>query len=77
MTPQSDRIMDILLENKGWMTRSEIATVMNKNRLNVWDVALLDMLVEEKLIAKEQHKITGGIGFAWKYKAITAEKGGQ
>jgi predicted transcriptional regulator len=70
MTPQAETILQKLRMNGGWMTRSEIAAALGRKRINVWTVAVLDMLVEQGLVAVEKRDAHGGIGFAWSYKAV-------
>jgi hypothetical protein len=74
-TPQSERILQMMREKGEWLSRAEIAALTGKKRLNVWDMALLDMMVEQGLLMLEKREITGGIGFAWVYKAV--DKGSE
>jgi Fe2+ or Zn2+ uptake regulation protein len=75
LTPQSEKILRMIKDNGAWMSRAEVAKLMGKKRLNVWDVALLKLLVEQGLLVVEKHLIEGGIGAAWMYKA--ADEGSE
>ena len=73
MTPQAETILEIIRSSDDWIKRSEIASELGKSRLNTWDMAILDMLIEQNLIKAEKRKFHGGIGFAWAYKAVISD----
>jgi hypothetical protein len=75
MTPKGEEILNLIREKGDWITRAELAELLGKKRLNVWQVALLDMMVEQKVLVMKKRRIPGGIGFSWQYKA--AQKGGK
>ena len=72
-TPQSNFILKTLQSHGVWMTRTEIATKIGKKVLNKWDMALLDLLISQRLVEVEKQKFQGGIGFAWMYRATAKE----
>ena len=43
-TPQAQIILDALKEAGDWVNRSALATKLNKNALNKWDIILLGKL---------------------------------
>lgn len=69
-TPKARAILDILREVAGWIGRSELATCLNKNALNKWDIVLLSKLEEAGLIETRQIPHHGPIGYEWQYRAI-------
>lgn len=59
VTQLSDLILEKLRESGQWMTRREIAQAMGRpgNRLNPYDVQLLEVLASQKLVEIAQRKI--------------------
>ena len=49
-TPKAQAILDVLHETGEWISRSELATRLNKNALNKWDIVLLSKLGDAGLI---------------------------
>jgi len=70
LTPQAQVILDALREAGDWVGRSELATKLNKNALNKWDVVLLGKLSDAGLIEMRQIPHHGPIGYEWQYRAI-------
>jgi hypothetical protein len=70
ITPHAERLLNILRENGGYMTRGEISDVLGKTKLNKWEVALLEMLEGKGMIISLKRPVPGGIKFAWAHKAV-------
>lgn len=70
-TPKAQVILDILREADDWIGRSELATRLNKNALNKWDIILLSKLGDAGLIELRQIHHHGPIGYEWQYRAIS------
>lgn len=71
LTEQAERLLEIVQRANGQIvTRSDIAKAMDKTRLNVWDVKLLDDLIGEGYIVGEKKPIKSPIGYEWQYRVI-------
>ncbi len=70
-TPKAQVILDALREAGDWINRSELATRLNKNALNKWDIILLSKLGDAGLIELRQIHHHGPIGYEWQYRAIS------
>jgi hypothetical protein len=46
---------------------------MQKNKLNKWDIVLLEKLVEGGLIETRKTPFHGPIGFEWQYRITSVE----
>jgi hypothetical protein len=68
-TPQAQVILDALKELGDWVNRSALATKLNKNALNKWDIILLGKLADADLIETQQVPHHGPIGYEWQYRA--------
>ena len=68
-TPQAQIILDALKEAGDWVNRSALATKLNKNALNKWDIVLLGKLADADLIETQQVPHHGPIGYEWQYRA--------
>ena len=68
-TPQAQAILDALKELGDWVNRSALATKLNKNALNKWDVILLGKLADAGLVETQQVPRHGPIGYEWQYRA--------
>lgn len=67
---QAGRVMDVLKANRGvWMTRSQIAAAIGKDRLNPGETASLDMLAAQGKIEAQRVKDPTPIGYRWEYRA--------
>lgn len=69
-TPKAQELLDILREAGDWVGRSELATKLNKNALNKWDIILLSKLADAGLIEMRQIPHHGPIGYEWQYRAL-------
>ena len=70
-TQKAQAILDTLYEAGEWIGRSELATRLNKNALNKWDIVLLSKLGDAGLIEMRQIPHHGPIGYEWQYRAIS------
>lgn len=50
LTAQGEHILEFLRQRGDWTTRAQIAEYMGKNRLNKWDVGLLELMIDRGLI---------------------------
>lgn len=69
-TPKAQELLDMLREAGDWVGRSELATKLNKNALNKWDIILLSKLADAGLIEMRQIPHHGPIGYEWQYRAL-------
>lgn len=70
-TPKAQAILDVLHEAGEWIGRAELASRLNKNALNKWDIVLLSKLGDAGLIEMRQIPHHGPIGYEWQYRAIS------
>ena len=56
----------------GLHSRAAIAAQIDRKRLNIYDVALLEMLHEEGRIEVIQQPVPGPIGYQWFYRVKEA-----
>lgn len=68
LTEHGQKLLGIIQAAGGWVTRSFIADKLGRNKLNVWDTALLDRLAAAGLIDREKRSVPGGIGFEYVYR---------
>jgi uncharacterized membrane protein len=68
LSNQTEAILEVLKKIPDWATRAEIARALGKRRLNPYELAALDLLVERGQIITQQEKMPGAIGFQWQYK---------
>lgn len=67
---QAGRVLDVLNAHRGvWMTRSQIAAAIGKDRLNPGETASLDMLAAQGQIEARRVNDPTPIGYRWEYKA--------
>lgn len=70
LTDQGGKLLQIIRGGGGeFMTRSDIAKVMDKNKLNVWDVKLLHDLAGQGRIEAVKRPIKSPIGYEWIYRS--------
>ncbi|MEQ8678096.1 MAG: hypothetical protein RLP44_23180 [Aggregatilineales bacterium] len=67
-TPRAKIILETLKETGDWVNRSALATKLNKNALNKWDIILLGKLADAGLIDVRQIPHYGPIGYEWQYR---------
>ena len=67
-TPRAKIILETLKEAGDWVNRSALATKLNKNVLNKWDIILLGKLADAGLIDVRQIPHHGPIGYEWQYR---------
>jgi hypothetical protein len=70
LTPAAQDLLEGLRAAQTWVTRSELARMLDKHILNKWDFVLLERLVEEGLIEVRRQERPGGIGFEFQYRAL-------
>jgi hypothetical protein len=73
LTPHARHILQHLTEIGTWANRGELAKRMQKNKLNKWDIVLLEKLVEGGLIETRKTPFHGPIGFEWQYRITSVE----
>jgi hypothetical protein len=73
LTPQAQRLLDILRAAGRWVNRTELAKLAGKSALNKWDIVLLTKLVGAALIESRQISHHGPIGYEWQYRAVNLE----
>jgi|GEM_PF-3356842 len=71
LTPKAQTILDALRQAGGWVNRSDLAALLNKNMLNKWDLVLLGKLADAGLMELRQIPHHGPIGYEWQYRAIS------
>jgi hypothetical protein len=70
LTEHGEKLLAIIRSRGGEIvTRSDIAKALDKTRLNVWDVALLDKMAGQGMIEATKRKIKSPIGYEWVYRA--------
>lgn len=74
LTPHARHILQHLTEIGTWANRGELAKRMQKNKLNKWDVTLLEKLAESGLIETRKTPFHGPIGFEWQYRIVATEE---
>lgn len=73
-TPKAQELLDALHEAGEWISRSALASKLNKNALNKWDIVLLGKLADAGLIEVRQIPHHGPIGYEWQYRALSKNK---
>jgi hypothetical protein len=70
VTPHGEKLLEALRSAGGqWMNRRAIANAIGKRRLTPYDLALLELLVNEGIIEAEKHPSKAPIPFEWEYRA--------
>ncbi len=70
LPPQATKLLELLRARRGdWLSRSQIADVLNKRRLNPAETALLEMLAVQGLIEVQRATDETPIGYHWEYRA--------
>lgn len=70
VTEQSQRFLDLLSRQPSkWFTRSELARLVGKRRLNPYDVAAIELLYEQGLVERQSQEKEGILNFKWVYRA--------
>lgn len=69
ITPRANEILDILRKRGDWTTRAALAEALGKQKLNKWDVGLLELLADEQLIAVDRRPRPDGITLEYIYRA--------
>ncbi len=69
LSKQSDVLLNVLKENHGeWLTRSEIARILDKRKLSSYDIAMLEILQEKGLIEIQHRDNRTPIGYEFVYR---------
>ena len=71
LTPRAWEHLNALREVGTWIGRSELATRLNRNALNKWDIRLLSKLADAGLIETRRIPHHGPIGYEWQYRAVS------
>lgn len=70
VTPQGAKLLAALKDAGGvWLTRKAIAEAVGKKRLTPYDVALLELLVNQGDAEAEKRPHEGPITYEWVYRA--------
>jgi hypothetical protein len=75
ITPQAEVIFEIVQGTDTWITRREIARKLEKNRLNPWDIALLEKLADEDYIEINRRLRSDKVTLEYIYRAKDRVKG--
>jgi len=71
LTEHAEKLLAVLRGAGGeWVNRSYIAGKLGRNKLYVWDTALLDRMVDMGLIEAEKRPREGPINFEYVYRAV-------
>ena len=73
-TPKAQELLDALRELDEWVSRSTLATKLDKKALNKWDIILLGKLADAGLIEVQQIPHHGPIGYEWQYRAVAIDQ---
>jgi len=66
---QSDMLLSVLKEASGrWLTRSDIARMLEKRKLSSYDIAMLEFLQEKGLVEIEHRDNRTPIGYEFVYR---------
>ena len=71
LSDQATKFLTLLKQysaDSRWLSRSEIATLTGKKRLNPYEVAAINLLAENGLIECVREDMPGAIGYQWKYR---------
>jgi hypothetical protein len=69
LTEHGEKLLAIVRSWRGeFMTRSDIAKAMDKNKVNEWDVKLLNDLAGQGYIEIMKRPIKSPIGYEWVYR---------
>lgn len=64
-----EKILEVLRDSGGWMSRAEIAQALNRpTRLQPYDVELIEELISEGLVEQEK-ELVGTVKEVYKYRA--------
>lgn len=70
LPPQAEKLLNILKARRGvWLSRSDIADVLQKKRLNPGETALLDILASLGEIEVQRVNDATPMGYHWEYRA--------
>jgi len=56
-----------------WFSRSDIAKLRGKKRLNPYEIGVLDLMAERGLIQRREVEIGGPIGYQYQYRGLPVE----
>lgn len=72
---QSDVLLQVLRDASGeWLTRSEIARMLDKRKLSSYDIAMLEVLQEKGLIDIGHRDNRTPIGYEFVYRIADANQ---
>jgi hypothetical protein len=70
LSRQSDVILNVLKEaSSEWVTRSELARMLEKRKLSSYDIAMLEFLQEKGLVEIQHRDNRTPIGYEFVYRA--------
>ena len=70
LTEHAATLLEIIRRANGEIvTRSDIAKVLDKTRLNVWETKLLDDLIGEGYIEGGKKPVKSPMGYEWQYRS--------
>jgi hypothetical protein len=70
LNEQSDRLLNVLKDAAGdWLTRSEIARMLEKRKLSAYDIAMLEILQEKGQVEIQHRDNRTPIGYEFVYRA--------
>ena len=75
LSDQAQRFLQLINDHGGqWLSRSDIAQLAGKKRLNPYEIGVIDLLVERGLIQRRSEAMGGAIGFQWQYQALSNQQ---
>jgi predicted transcriptional regulator len=70
LSQQSDVLLNVLREaSSEWVTRSELARMLEKRKLSSYDIAMLEFLQEKGLVEIQHRDNRTPIGYEFVYRA--------
>jgi len=76
LSQQSDVLLNVLKEvSNEWVTRSEIAKMLEKRKLSSYDIAMLEFLQEKGLVEIKHRDNRTPIGYEFVYRATEQATG--
>jgi hypothetical protein len=69
LSKQSDILLNVLSESPDdWLTRSDIARMLDKRKLSSYDIAMLEILQEKGLVEIQHRDNRTPIGYEFVYR---------
>jgi hypothetical protein len=71
LTEHSDRLLEVLKQRPGeWVSRSDIARILEKRKLSAYDIAMLEILEHQGVIEIKHRDNRTPIGFEYVYRTL-------